>query len=236
MFPYDATLLVIAQSQPQSIAGVLEVLRAINAACADDDGLKWFNWLYLQVTEAVEARVASGSFAEGAWLAELDVRFASLYFGALAGSLSGGAAQGCWRALFRLRGERSIARIQFALAGINAHINHDLALAIDATCRATGTIPVHGSRQYTDYTAVNSTLNGLIEAAKQTLGVRLAGDALPPVNHLEDMFAAWSVQAARESAWTNAELLWGMPAGPLVDMIDGLTTVAGKALLVPVPV
>jgi hypothetical protein len=234
MFPYDAALVAAAQSQPQSIAGVLEVLHAIDAACAGDDGLKWFNWLYLQVTQAVEVRVASGSFAQGVWLAELDVQFASLYFRALTGALSGGSAPGCWRALFVLRRQRSIARIQFALAGINAHINHDLALAIDATCRATGTVPVHGSPQYLDYTAVNSTLNGLIESAKQTLGVRLCGDALPPVNHLEEMFAAWSVQAARESAWTNAELLWGMPAGPLMGMIDGLTTVAGKALLVPV--
>jgi hypothetical protein len=234
MFPYDAAVLAVAQSQPESIAGVLKALQAIDAACADDDGLKWFNWLYLQVTQAVEVRVASGSFAEGVWLAELDVQFASLYFRALAGALSGGRAPGCWRALFGLRRQRSIARIQFALAGINAHINHDLALAIDATCRATGTVPLHGSPEYADYSAVNSTLNGLIESAKKTLGVRLAGDALPPVNHLEEMFAAWSVQAARESAWTNAELLWRMPAGPLMDMIDGLTTVASKALLVPV--
>jgi hypothetical protein len=48
----------------------------------DGDGLKWFNWLYLQVTQAVEARVASGGFADPAWLAQLDVQFAHLYFSA----------------------------------------------------------------------------------------------------------------------------------------------------------
>ena len=35
------------------------------------------------------------------------------------------------------RNQNKIARIQFALAGMDAHINHDLSLAIVATCRAT---------------------------------------------------------------------------------------------------
>ncbi|HWC95690.1 MAG TPA: DUF5995 family protein [Candidatus Sulfopaludibacter sp.] len=236
MFPYDPMLLAAAQARPRSIPEVIAVQNAISALCVDGDGLKWFNWLYLQVTEAVAARVASGGFTEGAWLAELDVQFAALYFDALAGFLSGGPVAGCWQALFALRSQPKIARIQFALAGMNAHINHDLALAIDATCRATATTPRHGGALYNDYTAVNTTLDTLVDAAKQTLRVRLLGDALPPVTHLEDTFAAWSVQAARESAWRNGELLWNLPAAvPLMDMIDGLTTVAGKSLLVPVP-
>lgn len=87
---------------------------------------------------------------------------------------------------------------------------------------------------------MNSTLDSLIELAKKTLMVRLLGDALPPVSHLEDTIGAWSVAAAREAAWTNAEVLWafrGMPDlyGRVLSGIDGLTTVAGKAQLVPVP-
>jgi hypothetical protein len=71
------------------------------------------------------------------------------------------------------------------------------------------------------------------------LHVRLLGDALPPVSHLEDTIAAWSVSSAREAAWNNAELLWHLQAEPLLsatfmDTIDGFTTVAGKALLAPV--
>ena len=44
-------------------------------------------------------------------------------------------------ALFARRNQGAVARIQFAMAGINAHINHDLALASDATCQATSTRP-----------------------------------------------------------------------------------------------
>jgi hypothetical protein len=240
MFPYDAQILAAVEAVPQDIPQVLATMNQIAALVQDGDGLKWFNWLYLEVTQAVEERVSDGGFANSAWLAELDVQFASLYFAALRDSLSGKPAPGCWMALFERRSEVEIARIQFALAGINAHINHDLPLAVDATCQATGTVPVHGSSIYNDYTAVNSTLDELVEVAKQTLMVRLLGDPLPPVSHLEDTIAAWSVTAAREAAWTNSEVLWNLRGVPplysrYMDVIDGLTTVAGKTLLAPVP-
>ena len=240
MFPYDSSLLASVQTDPQSIADVLQTLQSIETTCVDGDGLKWFNWLYLQVTQAVEARVAGGGFTDPAWLAELDVQFARLYFSALKSSLSGEATPTCWQVLFNSRNQGAIARIQFALAGINAHINHDLPEAIVTTCEVTGTTPDHGGTHYSDYTALNSTLDSLIESAKTTLNVRLLGGALPPISHLEDTFAAWNVSAARESAWQNAGHLWQLRTVPLfessfIDMLDGFTTVISKALLVPVP-
>ena len=240
MFSYDAALLAAVKAAPQSVAEVLRILQAIDAACVDGDGLKWFNWLYRQVTQAVETRVAAGGFTDPAWLAQLDVQFARLYFSALQSSLSGQPPASCWQVLFESRDREALARIQFALAGINAHINHDLAEAIAATCEVTGTTPDCGDTHYGDYTALNTTLDSLIEAAKSTLNVRLPGDALPPVSQLEDTIAAWNVSAARESAWQNAGHLWEIRAEPLLatsflDMLDGLTTVIGKVLLVPVP-
>jgi hypothetical protein len=240
VFPYDSALAVAVRNPAHSIADVLRTLRAIDAMCVDTDGLKWFNWLYLQVTEAVQMRVSGSAagFSSAAWLAELDVQFARLYFNALDASISGGQCPGCWSVLFGCRSNARLARIQFALSGINAHINRDLPDAIVATCHATHTVPVHGTPQYADYTSVNSTLDTLIDSAKKTLHVRLPGDPLPPVSQLEDVIAAWKVSAARETAWVNAEALWNLPA-PLTDnlkhSIDGVTTVIGKALLVPVP-
>lgn len=240
MFPYDQVLRTTVATPPRSIAEVLKTLEAIQAICIDGDGLKWFNWLYLQVTQAVEIRVASGGFSNPAWLAELDVQFARLYLGALEASLLNESLADCWQTLFRCRDQRPIARIQFALAGINAHINHDLAEAIVTTCESTATVPSHGASQFRDYTSLNTTLDGIIESAKRTLHVRLLGDALPPASHLEDLIAAWGVSAARESAWNNAEVLWYIRQEPaltsaLMDTLDGLTTVTNKGLLVPVP-
>src|SRR5581483_1693261 len=175
MFPYDNAILGLTQAVPQSVADVVRMLQAIDATCVDTDGLKWFNRLYLQVTQAVAARLSAGGFADPDWLATLDVQFAEFYFFALRCTLSGQPSPHCWQALFERRQEPAIARIQFALAGVNAHINHDLPEAIVATCRATGTSPDHGGAHYNDYTALNSTLDALIEFAKKALRVRLPG-------------------------------------------------------------
>jgi hypothetical protein len=237
MFAYDDKLLAAVQAAPQSVDDVIRTMQAIDAICPDGDGLKWFNWLYLGVTQAVGARVDAGGFQDAAWMAALDVQFAGLYFEALRSALSGGAAPRCWTVLLERRNWTALARIQCALAGVNAHINHDLPMAIVRT----GAAPVHGDAHYDDYTSLNATLSTRIDGAKKELHVRLLGDLLPPVSHLEDTMAAFSVTAAREAAWNNAEMLWALRAFPrlsarTVDTLDGMTAVIGKALLVPVAV
>jgi hypothetical protein len=240
MFPYDAQLAAATQTPPRSIPEVLQIIGTIENSCIDGDGLKWFNWLYLRVTQAVENRVIAGGFTDATWLTELDVQFANLYLNSLHMSLTGRGSPGCWDAMFARRNQTMVARIQFALAGMNAHINHDLPEAIVATCKARNTVPQHRTSQYRDYTALNATLSALIDTAKETLKVRLLGDPLPPISHLEDTIAAWSLATAREKAWNSAEVLWHLQgfsplAAGFVDSLDGLTTVASKALLVPVP-
>src|SRR6185369_15104868 len=120
LFPYDPALIAATQNPPQTVADVLQTMQIIDAACVEGDGLKWFNRLYLQVTQAVETRIAAGGFSDPAWLAELDVQFGRLYFSALSAHLRGAACPGCWRAMFEVRSNVRLARIQFALAGVNA--------------------------------------------------------------------------------------------------------------------
>ena len=235
MFPYDAAIVAAVQTPPSSIDGVLQIMQSIDALCIDGDGLKWFNHLYLEVTQAVAARVAGGGFSDPAWMAALDVQFAALYFDALSAALSGGQAPDCWSAMLDRRGQTAVARIQFALAGVNAHINHDLPIALVKT----GTAPVHGGLHYRDYTAINNTLEALTDRAKVELHVRLLGDQLPPVSTLEDTLAAFSLTAAREAAWNNGEVLWALRGAPplsarTLGVLDGMTAVIGKTLLVPV--
>jgi hypothetical protein len=239
-FSYDPELLASLTTAPQTIPGVLATMQAIDALTVDGDGLKWFNWLYFHVTQAVETRVQAGGFTDAAFLAELDVQFAQLYFNALKASLSNAALPGCWQALFSRRNQTSLARIQCALAGMNAHINHDLPLALVSTCQSMNLVPQHGSSQYSDYTSINATLDGLIEEAKQEMHVRLLGAVMPPVSVLENTVAAWSMTAAREAAWKNAELLWHLRGESLLttgflDTLDGFTTVVGKGLLIQIP-
>jgi uncharacterized protein DUF5995 len=236
MFPYDRAILSAVQNPPASIPDVIGIMQAIDALCSDGDGLKWFNRLYLDVTTAVAARVNAGGFADPAWMAALDVNFARLYFDAVAAALSSAPTPACWRALFTRRDQVLLARIQFAIAGVNAHINHDLPIALINT----GPAPVHGSPHYLEYTAVNTTLCALVDQAKAELHVRLLGDLLPPVSTLEDTLAAFSMSAAREAAWNHGEILWSIRRiapmyGRTLDMLDGMTAVIGKTLLIPVP-
>jgi hypothetical protein len=239
MFPYDSQILVLLQASPSTVADVLATMENIDSLTVDGDGLKWFNQLYFDVTRAVEARIASGGVSDSEFMADLDVRFAQLYFDALKSSLSGAALPDCWETLFASRNQTSLTRIQFALAGVNAHINHDLPCAIVATCQRENLPPQHGSVPYSDYTSLNATLDSLIEEAKTTLNVRFLGDALPGAAHLEDILAGWSICAAREAAWNNAELLWQLrPEAGLTaafeETLDGLATVVGKGLLIPI--
>jgi len=236
----DSQLIPLLAAPPTTIGEVLQTLSAIDTVCVDGDGLKWFNRLYMQVTQAVEDRVAAGGFQDPPWLVELDVQFARLYLSSLGNYLAGSACPHCWSILFDARTDARIARIQFAMAGINAHINHDLPEAIVNTSTAMKTVPQHGTPQYTDYSGLNSTLDSLIQTAKTELGVRLLGDPLPPVSHLENTLAAWGTAAAREQAWNNSEVLWAIRAFPaaqtaIMGSLDGLSTFAGKAVLVPVP-
>jgi hypothetical protein len=240
MFPYDAELLASLSKTPDSVAEVLAIMQAIDAITVDGDGLKWFNGLYFRVTQAVHDRIAAGGFTDPAYLSELDVQFAQLYFAALRESLSGSALPGCWQTLFSRRDQAELTRLQFALAGVNAHINHDLPMALVSTGQNMNLPPGHDTVQYSDYTALNSTLDSLIEEAKHTLNVRLLGEVLPPAAQLEDTVAAWSISAAREAAWNNAEILWRLRPEDLLttsflDTLDGLTTVVSKSLLVAVP-
>jgi len=215
-------------------------MRAIDELCVDGDGLKWFNWLYYQVTAAVETRVNNGGFSNPTFLASLDVQFAQLYFNALKASIAGYGMPGCWQTLFDRRSQTSLARIQFAFAGINAHINHDLPMALVNTCQIANIAPQHGTSEYNDYTGLNTTLDSLVQLAKTTLNVRLLGDSLPPMSALENNIAAWNVSAAREAAWQGSEILWHLrPISALYDgytnTLDGLTTVVSKGLMIPIP-
>lgn len=225
---------------PQTVEQVAALLREIDRDLPETDGLLWFNRLYLLISEAVRERLAAGAFHHPGWMAKLEVRFAACYFEALEAWQADRPAPGCWRALFRHREDAAVARAQFALAGVNAHINHDLPMALVDAFVETCSSPQHAATQYEDFTSLHDVLAGLIDQVRREWLVRLSGDALPPAAHVGNTLAAWSLKAAREAAWTNAELLWDVREIPLIagrrlDVIDGLATVAGKAMLVPAP-
>jgi uncharacterized protein DUF5995 len=104
-----------------TIGDVIARMEAIDASLPRKDGVAYFNRLYLQVTKAVLAASEQTTFEDPQFLDRLDVVFAALYFDAEATISTGAPCPVAWRPLVEQRGEAR-APIQFALAGMNAHI------------------------------------------------------------------------------------------------------------------
>ena len=104
-----------------TIEAVIKVMQDLNATLLSSDGVKWFNLLYLRVTQAVYEKPPAGGWDDPEWLNQLDINFAQLYFDALAYScIDSTKVPRAWMALFESRDNPGIERVQFALAGTNS--------------------------------------------------------------------------------------------------------------------
>jgi hypothetical protein len=230
---------VLRAPLPARIDGVVERLRALEAALPERDGVRAFTSLYLAVTEAVDERVRPGTFADAGFTRWLDVVFANLYLRALRADVLGPKRPPrAWAALFEARSRRGVAPIQFALAGMNAHINRDLPLALVATCRARELAPLRGSPQHVDFGAIDDLLVQTEARVRRDLATGLVGWADDALGELDSVVAMWNVRKARAAAWVNAEALWALgrvplAAGRFAVTLDRLVGLAGRGLLRP---
>src|SRR5512145_1163766 len=155
-----------------SIDQVLEIMAAIDLQLPDADGLKWFNRLYLQVTRSVRQAVGGTAFRDARFMAELDVVFANQYFAAVAaGETEVSRAPAAWRPLLRARSTPRIARLQFALAGMNAHINRDLPQGIVQVFESLGGDPTTDQARRRDFDSVNDLLERVEAEVKADFSV-----------------------------------------------------------------
>ena len=183
-------------------------MQAIAAALPPADGLACFNRMYLEVTQQVKDRVTQGFFSDTAFLEHLDVVFANLYFDAVNAVVQQPAnLPGAWEPLLAARAQAGIYPIQFALAGMNAHINHDLPIAVVQTCADLGTAPDQGSH-LADYQKVDTLLDAADQAVRQSFesSVVLATDQ--HAQQVLNLVGNWSINSARDVAWGTALALW----------------------------
>jgi len=221
-----------------SVAGAIARMEAIAAAVPAGDGLGCFNRMYLEVTRQVESSLGAGFFADPAFMTQLDVTFANLYFTAVDAAGDPPAAPLAWRPLIEHRAQPGIEPVQFALAGMNAHINHDLPLAVTSTCTTLGTAPSAGAHQ-ADYQKVDQLLDAAEQSVRQSLE---SAPELAVDRHLQavsNLIASWSINSARDLAWTNSLLLWEVRADPLArgllcDSLAAATAAASRMLLIAV--
>jgi hypothetical protein len=222
----------------RTVAEVVEIMEMLDRELSDADGLWWFNRLYLRVTLAVRGAVTTETFRDPDFLERLDVVFANLYFDAVAaGDADPLAAPPAWRPLFESRHKRGILSIQFAMAGMNAHINRDLPAGIVATYLATDGAPGHTGARYADFDKVNDLLEKVEAQIKSEFSTGIVGLVDSASGEVDDAVAMWKVRAARDTAWTNAEVLWALQTSPALRdtffaRLDRFAGFAGRGLLV----
>ncbi|MEU3507133.1 DUF5995 family protein [Streptomyces longwoodensis] len=212
---------------------VLSRMRALAATLPARDGVAVFNRVYLAVTQEVDRQLDAGRFADPRAASTLDVRFAERYLAAVDAACADRRPPACWRPLFQWRRHPGVRPLQFALAGINAHIGHDLALAVVDACHALGCEP---GELEDEFDRVGDLLIALEEHIREEL---MPGpDLLQIADPLTHLLGAWSLERAREATWAAARALWalrGLPdvAQDFTDRLDAAVGFASRMLLTP---
>jgi len=191
-----------------SVDDVVARMESINAALPAGDGVACFNRMYLQVTQSVSDHVQQGFFSDPGFVSHLTVVFANFYF-ATVDAMSGPPQNVpvAWQPLIADRSQSGIEPIQFALAGMNAHINHDLPLAVVEACTDLATAPEDGSH-HDDYQKVDTLLDASEQAVRESFEPPGVRDVDQHVAAVANLVGNWSINSARDVAWDTAVALW----------------------------
>ncbi|MFI5803917.1 DUF5995 family protein [Streptomyces sp. NPDC051561] len=218
---------------PSSVRSVVERMRNVRYEWPPTDGVAVFNRVYLTVTEELGRQIDGGRFPRPRAAATLGVLFAERYLGAVDAAAAGRRTPACWRPLFQYRRHPGVRPLQFALAGINAHIGHDLALAVVDTAAALGCEP---AALEGEFDRVGDTLAALEERIREDL---MPGpDLLEIADPLTHLVGTWSLERARDAAWSAARVLWGLRELPdlsqeFAQRMDAGVGLVGRCLLTP---
>jgi hypothetical protein len=191
-----------------SVGAAIERMQDVAAALPTSDGIACFNRMYLEVTEDVDRRLGQGFFADADFMQHLDVVFANMYFDAVAamtGPLS--AVPVAWQPLVSARSQPGIDAIQFAIAGMNAHNNHDLPIALVRACADLATSPEDGTHQ-SDYQKVDALLDAAEQSVRQSFESGAVRRDDRHVQAVLDLVGNWSINSARDVAWDTSVGLW----------------------------
>ncbi|WP_399093933.1 DUF5995 family protein [Streptomyces sp. BBFR2] len=214
-------------------AAVRARLRATADTLPDGDGVAVFTRAALAAARQARAAAPAGLCAGAAGAGELELRLVRRFAAAVDAAAVGLPVPACWRPLFQLRHHPGVRPLQFALAGINAQVGHDLVLAVVDAAQALGCEP---SWLEGEFDRLGAALAGLEEYARDHLAPGPEGlDVTDPLAYLA---GAWSLERAREGAWAAARMLWGARRAPefareCAERLDAGTGLVGRCLLTP---
>jgi hypothetical protein len=180
-----------------AIDAMVDDLRTIARSAMDASG--YFPAMYSCVTDRIAASIDAGRFDDGARMDAFACTFASYYTKALRHEIP---QPRCWRAAWDVVGDANLLIAQHLLLGINAHVNHDLALAVVAVADEQR-LPLDALRH--DFDAVNDVLAATSDDVVHRLDrvSRWTNEAAL----LGGRAFNFSLRRARHQAWEAAEHL-----------------------------
>jgi hypothetical protein len=199
---------------PKSVPEVIETLATVRQAAAtvvprgDEDGIASFTRLYHEITCGVQEAVTNGLFEAGSFIVDLDINFARRYLDAVRKLTAGEQAPLCWATLFDVRSDEEVPTLDYAVAGVNAHVNFDLAFALLTTWE-THPDPAERDAQHRDYCRINDIFYAKMNALQEEFHSPFArfGDG-SWIDRLGNLFGDLLVRETRDLAWDAAMRMW----------------------------
>jgi hypothetical protein len=240
--PVDAEMAEVLATPPDDIAGVLirltrvqEILDSLPPTPAASR-VACFNSLYHTITDRVASSLRGPEVTDPEFLELLDVEFAKRYFDALRlWGMEDDTTPDVWEVLFRRAHDKRVSALAAAMLGVNAHINHDLAIALIATWVELG--PPTDGLIHPDYLLINQIFYEEIPPLRRRFANRLQMRLDALVGDLDDWSQEVLVTATRSRAWNQAERMWLLRHDPddfaqAMLTMDRAAAFIGEALIV----
>jgi hypothetical protein len=212
--PARRELAAAAAGTPTDVAAVLRQLTAVQEALDRLPGIKGgnrvavFNRLYFRITSRVFGLLQTPQVVDPAFLTLLDVEFAKLYFQAIRSWAEGKpGTPDAWQVLFRRAQDRRLTRLAAAALGVNAHVNHDLALALIETWKRLGP---PGDAPHHDYLLINKIFFEEIPFLRRRFSTAWQLKIDWFVGELDDWSQNLLIETTRAMAWEQGRRLWDL--------------------------
>jgi hypothetical protein len=193
----------------------------------------YFAAMYRKVTLSVKAAIDAGEFEDPERMTHMLVLFAQRYIDAFEQFRAGRRPTEAWEVSLSATRRRRPIVVQHLLTGMNAHINLDLGVAAATACPGAMLPPLQR-----DFNTINDILGSMIDGFVDDVSEvspwtgllgRLGGRG-------DDVLIEFSINRARDSAWTLATQLasidgseWDAPIAARDDWTAGF----GEFLLSP---
>jgi Family of unknown function (DUF5995) len=216
--PAQEAMAALLRDQPTDIGRVIAKLQETQAILDDlppsptNNRVAAFNSLYLTITKRVDGALGTTATSPE-FLELLDVEFAKRYFAALdLWNHDDDATPDVWEVLFKRARNLNLSRLTAAMLGVNAHINHDLSLALIATWNELGA--PEENVPHPDYLLVNQIFYEEIPALRRKFSTQWQLDIDDFVGPLDDWSQRLLVTVTRAHAWDQAWRLWQLRDDP----------------------